>query len=905
MLNSFNETIDHLAFLFAHAGLKSHNGGSIYAAAAEIVGGDRSGEAFDSHVNYPYITARERYVSNVSSEVLAGAPGREKVAEHLKKLLDGVPFLFVFDIHNRLGEIKSFSGKQRIIDLAFAAEFFLPQLDSHSPKRVWEHLHGKPRRKISVSAKEGVRLSIDLVDHICGTLLNDQLHPRAAAIRYYLKASKTLFGDAFLHIARNYKRYFGGLFDPCTVSDTDDWRPFLEKARSTRLKDREEPTSESISTAHLTSLFEAMSNAGGGFKFRSEQVGYAESVAGALNDKAVLTIEAGTGTGKTQGYLIPVMEYLYRNKAARAVISTYTKNLQEQIVQREITRTHAVFKMYRHIPVALLKGKSSYVCAEKLDQLYEEGWRGARLLVWLYFVNVAYLFRDVDIDGFGEKIRTFLGNGGKMGQMVNEISAKSGCTLRHHNCPAQVVTADAYFSRLVVTNHHKLALLDQDTVLAGLFNNYVIDEANHLESAVRSALAVELRSAEMSGTLDYLQGTATRLMKRAAGDLTRKLTLAQSEISDLGRMRLDFRHCLGAVNPKAGPGDLLILPGEHPAFPDRRTKNILIGMGRILAAIRHLFSDLSDSEALRMLKITDRTAKRIRTALVRLAEFEESLKTIEHSLASQEHVTAYRCFQKHWALTALPVDVAEMIRENFFDTKDAIVFTAATITNKGSFDRFKSINGMDPSVRQGGDIGQSRAFLFRKIPSPFPEDTMEIIVPREAVSGKYDNKKQWLSAVTAAIPKRVAKNAGRTLVLFSSYSDLAAVASQVAETINGMNLPLLIQQKGFSTVNLCEEFRSVKESVLFGVDTFWYGVDFRGDTLTQVIITRIPYPSPFDPIQRARKNILSPREYWRRYTYEADIKLRQGIGRLIRSETDRGRVVILDSRFKMDKIGNH
>ena len=108
-------------------------------------------------------------------------------------------------------------------------------------------------------------------------------------------------------------------------------------------------------------------------------------------------------------------------------------------------------------------------------------------------------------------------------------------------------------------------------------------------------------------------------------------------------------------------------------------------MGRLLAVIRRGFSDLSDAEALRMLKITDRTTKRIKTVLVRLAEFEESLKTIDHSLVSQEHVTAYWYFRKHWVLTALPVDVAEMIQENFFDTKDAIIFTAATISNKGSF----------------------------------------------------------------------------------------------------------------------------------------------------------------------------------------------------------------------------
>ena len=108
----------------------------------------------------------------------------------------------------------------------------------------------------------------------------------------------------------------------------------------------------------------------------------------------------------------------------------------------------------------------------------------------------------------------------------------------------------------------------------------------------------------------------------------------------------------------------------------------------------------------------------------------------------------------------------------------------------------------------------------------------------------------------------------------------------------------MIQQKGISTSGLCDEFRAIKESVLFGVDTFWYGVDFKGDTLTQVIITRIPYPSPNNPIQMARKRLISNDEYWKRYRYDTFIKLKQGIGRLIRSETDKGKVYILDSRFK-------
>jgi ATP-dependent DNA helicase DinG len=152
--------------------------------------------------------------------------------------------------------------------------------------------------------------------------------------------------------------------------------------------------------------------------------------------------------------------------------------------------------------------------------------------------------------------------------------------------------------------------------------------------------------------------------------------------------------------------------------------------------------------------------------------------------------------------------------------------------------------------------------------------------------------------IVGILPELIDKNKGRTLVLFSSYSDLNLIAEQIAESATAY--PLLIQQQGQPTVNLCDEFREIRESVLFGVDTFWYGVDFKGDTLTQVIITRIPYPSPFEPIQIARKKLMSPKAFWSRYYYDTEIKMKQGIGRLIRCDTDRGKVVILDSRCRRE-----
>jgi len=199
------------------------------------------------------------------------------------------------------------------------------------------------------------------------------------------------------------------------------------------------------------------------------------------------------------------------------------------------------------------------------------------------------------------------------------------------------------------------------------------------------------------------------------------------------------------------------------------------------------------------------------------------------------------------------------------------------------------------------DQPKGKEFRFEAIPSPFDPAAAEIAVPKEALSGAFECKEAWLCRVAELLPGLIRRNRGRTLVLFASYSDLEAISARVADEIRADGYPLLLQQSGVPTASLCDEFRAIRESVLFGVDTFWYGVDFTGETLTQVIITRLPFPHPQDPLQIARRNLLPSEEYWRRYRYETAIKLRQGIGRLIRSEADRGRVVILDARYRAHK----
>jgi ATP-dependent DNA helicase DinG len=921
MLQPYHGTIRNIAFLFAHGGHAEEDGNRIYEIAAAVIAPDRPEETFASPIRYGKTTERDRHASGISREVLRTAPPLADVTAFLSSLLRETDLVVTLTPREPIEPLLVGFGNPRVVDLRFAAEFFLPQADSAALKPLWEFLHGKPRDKFSFTAQEAVALSLDLVRLICGSVLNAAEFPPAAALRFHLGQSGTLFGNLFLHLNRNFRDYFGGLFDPLAGAEMAEWKGFLEKSPPPAPLTDREASRKKIPIARIGDLYRGLSAKTKGYALRPSQIAYAGHVASALNDRAVLTIEAGTGTGKTQGYLIPVLEFLRRNPDARVAVSTYTKNLQEQIVRREIPLTLSLNRAYRKIPTALLKGKSNYLCAEKLDQLYDDALSGGRLLAWLYFVNRIFHFREVDGDTVGERVRFHLNDGLFFRRLQHEISARSGCNRRHIRCPAQVVAAEAQNARLIITNHHKLALLDRDEILGRLFENCVIDEANHFEQAVRGAFAIEIGSRAMADAIAYLESVLRRLTPTPGNFPAKGIAAALTATSEFREETSGFASALAAVRGAAAPGEAMVLPAEHPAFRDGHLKTHLGVLRKRLKEIAGDLSFIKDPETCKNLGIRTRTVDRLKTALRDLQENAETLKTIGEKVITPGHVTASVLYVRHWTISVRAVEVADILRDHLYEGRDCVIFTSATLRQGESFDGFQRAAGL--GGWENGEMGtrcrivspfpgsqepsptaekpRNREFRFEAIPSPFDPAAAEIAVPKEAVSGSFECKEAWLSRVAELLPGLIRRNRGRTLVLFASYGDLEAISTRVADEIRADGYPLLLQQSGVPTASLCDEFRAIRESVLFGVDTFWYGVDFPGETLTQVIITRLPFPHPQDPLQIARRNLLPREEYWRRYRYETAIKLRQGIGRLIRSEADRGRVVILDARYRRHK----
>lgn len=890
MLESYNNPVSSIICMFAHSGKDEDDGNRIYEIAAAVLSPTGLGEPVSSPVRYAKTTERDWRLSGVSRDVLQHAPTLADVSAFLSPLFRETDIVVALSPQEEMENLLAACGNPRFVDLRFAAEFLLPQANTASLKSIWEYLYGKKRDKYSFSAEEALRLSVDLLKHLSGFILNTSEFPPAAALRFYLRKSNTLLGDLLIALNRHFRGYFGELFDPAGGEETPEWKGFLEKIPpKSPIKHPEEK--RKISLPHLEEIFLALSAKTKGYAVRPTQIEYAKHVAGALNEREVLTIEAGTGTGKTQGYLIPVLEFLSRNPGARVAISTYTKNLQEQIIRREIPLAVSLKPDFQKIPVAILKGKSNYLCAEKLDNIFEESLTGGRLLLWLYYVNKIFYFRQVDGDVMGERIRYFLNDGFFFRRLQHEASARSGCTRRHARCPAQIVAAEALNSRLVVTNHHKLALLNKDGPFTGIFENCVIDEANHFEQAIRSAFAMEVSSRELSDSAAYIETALQRMARRLDDSAGQVVFEAIESINDLREEMTAFSMALSSTRGAARSGEAAIIPNEHPAFDDGRLSRNLLNLRKILKKIAACLAFIKDPDTCAKMDIHNRTAERIRTALQDLEENADILKAISDMCVLPAYVTSAVLYVHHWSVTTRAVEVADILRSSFYRIWDSVVFTSATLRQGKSFDGFRSITGLT-------EKNDERILRFEAIPSAFQSAAFEISVPANVISGAYEGKESWLASVAELLPALVRENRGRTLVLFVSYEDLNKTAARVGDDIRAAGYPLLLQEYGLPTTSLVDEFREIRESVLFGVDSFWFGVDFPGDTLTQVIITRLPFPHPQAPLQIARRAILPEKEYWKRYRYEMAIKLRQGIGRLIRSEADHGRVVILDSRYR-------
>src|SRR2546430_644505 len=608
------------------------------------------------------------------------------------------------------------------------------------------------------------------------------------------------------------------------------------------------------------------------FEFRPQQQEMAVAVARALEEERHLVVEAGTGVGKSLAYLAPAILFALEHHK-KAIVSTHTINLQEQLLYKDIPIVKKILPV--EFEAALMKGRQNYLCPRRLERALQQAnelFTGpeqnelTRLAEWARTTRDGSL-SDLSVEP-APKVWT---------QVCSEqhICTQKMCG-QDSRCFYQQARKRLLAADVLVINHTLLFILlvspevQEERESGFIFpNDFIIfDEAHTVEQVASRKIGIGISQYGLRSTIQRLYNARTHkglftVMRDAIG-----VRLAADLVDELDRF---FAAIESSCDFRKGR-EFRVRAAEF--VPDTITGRLTGLQARIAEVARRADDEVLKAELQEL-------GRRIRDARDGIAIFLEQ--------SAREHVYWVERTGKtarFLSLNAAPIDIAPVLRRMIFRQDCSCVMTSATL----------SVGRPDLAYfRQRIGAGEVEPLLLGS-PFDFQKQMKMFIVqkmpdPRDV--GYEEALEHWIAHF-------VEETEGRAFVLFTSYRGMQQVANQMEEFFSRKKFNLLVQGGGAPRGRLLEQFKTTPRSVLFGTDSFWSGVDVPGEALSNVIITRLPFAVPDTPLIEAKLELVQARggDAFTEFSLpEAILKLRQGVGRLIRTKTDRGIVVILDNRI--------